>query len=51
MSPAATWVHYNTFVKLTTVSVSKLLYMYKLLDDEERREFLEKVTQITSTNP
>jgi hypothetical protein len=47
---AATWVHYNTFVKLTTVSVSKLLYMYKLLDDEERREFLEKITQIASAN-
>lgn len=50
-SIAATWVHYNTFVKLTTVSVSKLLYMYKLLGDEERREFLEKITQIaTSAN-
>jgi hypothetical protein len=33
------------------VSVSKLLYMYKLLGDEERREFLEKITQIaTSAN-
>ncbi|KAL9188108.1 hypothetical protein ACHAXT_006486 [Thalassiosira profunda] len=44
----ATWVHYNTFVKITTVSVSKLLYMYKLLGEEERRDFLEKITQLSS---
>lgn len=43
----ATWVHYNTFVKITTVSVSKLLYMYKLLGEEERKQFLEKITQIS----
>ena len=40
-----TWVHYNTFVKTTTVSVAKMLYMYKLLGDDERREFLEKIAQ------
>lgn len=40
----ATWVHYNTFVKITTVSVSKLLYMYKLLGEEERKQFLEKIS-------
>ena len=39
----ATWVHYNTFVKITTVSVSKLLYMYKLLGEEERKEFMDKI--------
>jgi len=44
----ATWVHYNTFVKITTVSVSKLLYMYKLLGDEERKEFLDKITTTTT---
>mmetsp|Transcript_23658 Transcript_23658/g.45024 ORF Transcript_23658/g.45024 Transcript_23658/m.45024 type:complete len:533 (-) Transcript_23658:147-1745(-) len=44
----ATWVHYNTFVKITTVSVSKLLYMYRLLGEEERKQFLEKITQIPS---
>ena len=44
----ATWVHYNTFVKITTVSVSKLLYMYKLLGEEERKQFLEKISQISS---
>ena len=41
----ATWVHYNIFVKITTVSVSKLLYMYKLLGEDERKQFLEKITQ------
>ena len=39
-----TWVHYNTFVKTTTVSVAKMLYMYKLLGDDERRQFLEKIS-------
>lgn len=43
----ATWVHYNTFVKITTVSVAKLLYMYKLLGEEERAEFLEKIAQFS----
>lgn len=42
----ATWVHYNTFVKITTVSVAKLLYMYKLLGEEERGEFMEKIAQL-----
>ena len=42
----ATWVHYNAFVKITTVSVAKLLYMYKLLGEEERGEFLEKIKQL-----
>ena len=44
----ATWEHYNTFVKITTVSVSKLLYMYKLLGDEEMKEFLDKITATTT---
>ncbi|KAL7473248.1 hypothetical protein ACHAXS_014027 [Conticribra weissflogii] len=39
-----TWVHYNTFVKTTTVSVAKMLYMYRLLGEEERSEFLEKIS-------
>ena len=41
-----TWVHYNTFVKITTVSVAKLLYMYRLLGDDERQQFLEKIAQM-----
>lgn len=35
------WVYYNTFIKMTTVSVSKMVYMYNLLNDQEKREFLE----------
>ena len=44
----ATWVHYNTFIKITTVSVSKLLYMYKLLGEEERKQFMEEITKIST---
>lgn len=39
-----TWVHYNTFVKMTTVSVPKLIYMYNLLKEEEKIEFLQQIT-------
>jgi len=35
-----TWVHYNTFVKLATVSVPKLLYMYSLLSQQEQSQFI-----------
>eukprot|EP00525_Craspedostauros_australis_P004374 CAMPEP_0198113734 /NCGR_PEP_ID=MMETSP1442-20131203/5332_1 /TAXON_ID= /ORGANISM="Craspedostauros australis, Strain CCMP3328" /LENGTH=232 /DNA_ID=CAMNT_0043770905 /DNA_START=32 /DNA_END=730 /DNA_ORIENTATION=- len=35
-----TWVHYNTFVKLATVSVPKLIYMYSLLSQPEQSQFL-----------
>lgn len=38
-----TWVHYNTFVKLATVSVPKLTYLYSLLTDQEKDEFLLKI--------
>lgn len=38
-----TWVHYNTFVKLATISVPKLVYMYSLLSDQEKKEFLESI--------
>ena len=37
-----TWVHYNAFVKISTVSVPKLLYMFKMLDEGEQIEFLAK---------
>ena len=37
-----TWVHFNAFVKISTVSVPKLLYMFKLLPDDEQVEFLAK---------
>jgi len=35
-----TWVHYNTFVKMATVSVPKMIYMYNLLNVNEKRDFL-----------
>jgi hypothetical protein len=37
------WVYYNTFIKMTTVSVSKMVYMYNLLSDQEKSEFLEVI--------
>lgn len=39
-----TWVHYNTFVKMATVSVPKMLYMYDLLTTAEQVEFLKAIT-------
>jgi CDP-diglyceride synthetase len=39
-----TWVHYNTFVKLATVSVPKLTYMYSLLSEQEKKEFLQSIS-------
>jgi phosphatidate cytidylyltransferase len=43
-----TWVHYNTFVKMATISVPKMIYMYNLLKEEEKVEFLEQITMLTS---
>jgi phosphatidate cytidylyltransferase len=39
-----TWVHYNTFVKLATVSVPRLTYLYSMLTDKEKKEFLKAIT-------
>jgi phosphatidate cytidylyltransferase len=39
-----TWVHYNTFVKIATISVPKLSYMYNQLTDEEKKQFLESIS-------
>ena len=44
-----TWVHYNTFVRLATISVPKLMYLYGLLSEAEKKEFLEQLIQ-TMTN-
>jgi len=43
-----TWVHYNTFVKMATVSVPKMIYMYNLLKESDQVEFLEKITEMAS---
>jgi phosphatidate cytidylyltransferase len=40
------WVHYNTFVKMATVSVPKVFYFYKLMKDSEKEEFLMLVKQL-----
>lgn len=39
-----TWVHYNSFVKLATVSVPRLTYLYSLLGEQEKREFLKSIS-------
>lgn len=39
-----TWVHYNTFVKIATISVPKLTYMYNQLNDEEKKTFLQSIS-------
>lgn len=38
-----TWVHYNTFVKLAMVSVPRLTYLYSLLGEHEKKEFLKSI--------
>jgi len=43
-----TWVHYNTFVRMATVSAPKLVYMYSMLSDEEKRVFLESIAKSTN---
>mmetsp|Transcript_11543 Transcript_11543/g.23673 ORF Transcript_11543/g.23673 Transcript_11543/m.23673 type:complete len:471 (+) Transcript_11543:80-1492(+) len=40
-----TWVHYNAFVKMATVSVGKLLYLFKMLPIGEQAEFLQKAAE------
>jgi len=41
-----TWVHYNTFVNMATVSVPKMIYMYKLLRENEQEEFLRRIAEL-----
>jgi phosphatidate cytidylyltransferase len=38
-----TWVHYNTFIKMATISVPKMIYIFNSLNDVEQREFLKKI--------
>jgi len=42
-----TWVHYNTFVKMATISVPKMIYMYNLMKASEQMEFLQKISETT----
>jgi len=41
-----TWVHYNTFVRMATVSVPKMIYMYKLMKESDQEEFLRQISQL-----
>ena len=41
-----TWVHYNTFVKMATVSVPKMIYMYKLMSASEQSDFLTRIGEL-----
>ena len=41
-----TWVHYNTFVTMATVSVPKMIYMYKLMKESEQEEFLRRIAEM-----
>jgi phosphatidate cytidylyltransferase len=43
-----TWVHYNTFVRMATVSAPKLVYMYNMLSDEEKRAFIDSIAKTTN---
>uniref|UniRef100_A0A7S3KYI8 Phosphatidate cytidylyltransferase n=1 Tax=Amphora coffeiformis TaxID=265554 RepID=A0A7S3KYI8_9STRA len=38
-----TWVHFNTFVRLSTVSVPKLVYLFSLLSKEEKEAFVRQI--------
>eukprot|EP01083_Nonionella_stella_P285155 970658_1 len=44
MMALCTWVHYNTFVKMATISVPKMIYMFNNLNDVEQKEFLKRIT-------
>jgi len=41
-----TWVHYNAFIRMGTISVPKMLYIYNLLSESEQAEFLDRVTKL-----
>jgi len=40
-----TWVHYNTFIQLGTVSVHKLSYLYSLLSESEQDQFVQMLRE------
>jgi len=43
MMALCTWVHYNSFVQMTTISVPKLVYHYNLMSPLEKQLFLEAI--------
>jgi Cytidylyltransferase family len=38
-----TWVHYNSFVRMATVSVHKLVYLYNMLSPAEKGQFFQEI--------
>lgn len=38
-----TWVHYNSFCRMTTISVPKLVYHYNMMSSLEKKRFLEAI--------
>jgi hypothetical protein len=44
-----TWVHYNSFCKLTTISVPKLIYHYNMMTYQEKKQFLEAIVPTAAT--
>jgi phosphatidate cytidylyltransferase len=42
-----TWVHYNSFCKLTTISVPKLIYHYNMMTIIEKKQFLEAIVPLS----
>ncbi|GMI24204.1 hypothetical protein TeGR_g6525 [Tetraparma gracilis] len=45
-----TWVHYNAFVKMATVSVAKMLFFYKMLPAGDQAKFVEELAALTSND-
>ncbi|GMI08852.1 hypothetical protein TrLO_g10185 [Triparma laevis f. longispina] len=45
-----TWVHYNVFVKMGTISVTKLLFLFKVLPADEQRDFIERASEFLINN-
>jgi phosphatidate cytidylyltransferase len=41
-----TWVHFNSFVKFSNVSVPKLVYLYSMLSENEQGEFLQVIRNV-----
>ena len=45
------WVHYNAFVKMATVSVTKLMLMYKAMPPAHQDELLKQIVKWREANP
>ena len=43
-----TWVHYNSFCRMTTISVPKLVYHYNMMSVTEKKQFLEAIVPTAS---